>query len=54
VFLDVSFLEGVTLAAFLENTYSAILGLPDVLERKGDSGEFLPTRKALADQYNLN
>jgi hypothetical protein len=35
VFLEVSFVEGVTLIAFLEKACSAIDRLPDVLERKG-------------------
>jgi len=35
VFSEVSFVEGVTLAAFLENACAAIDRLPDVLERKG-------------------
>jgi hypothetical protein len=33
--LEASAIEGVTLAAFLENTCEAIDKLPDVLERKG-------------------
>lgn len=35
MFLEVSFVEGVTLASFLENACAAIDKLPDVLERKG-------------------